>query len=323
MAKITNYTNISLPLAVWLVSDGYDFSPGTQKAISVTSLIKPVRQILLRERLTEEVQDTPDVSDYIASRLGHSIHDSIEQCWKDDKTRTRALRLLGYPDEVIDKMVINPKDPSEVEYPIYLEQRMYRNFRGYTITGKFDMIINGHLHDHKSTSAWSYILGSKDSDYAMQGSLYRWLSDGKVTDDAMDIEFVFTDWQRAMAKQNPNYPQSRVISHHIELKTLEETERYLNDKIDELEAYADKPEPELPFCSDLDLWRSEPVWKYYSNPAKTDGRATKNFDNPNDAAAFRASKGRGVVIEVPGKVKACSYCPCFNICSQKDLYEHG
>lgn len=319
---ITNITNISLPLAVWLAGDGYDFAPGTQRAISVTSVMKPVRQILLRERLNDTNQDTPDVADMIASRLGHAIHDSIERSWKADAIP--ALRALGYPEQTLQRIAINPTEVTKGMIPIYLEQRETKTFRGYKISGKFDFILDGELQDFKSTSVYSYMLGSKDEVYQLQGSLYRWLNPDKITHPTMNIQFIFTDWSGAMARRDASYPQQRVYTHRVALLSVEETEAWLNQKIDALEAVADLDEGQLPFCTDADLWRSDPKWKYFSDPNKTDGRSTRNFDNEADAIAFKAEKqGKGVVITVPGQVKACGYCPAFKICSQKDLYEHA
>ena len=319
---ITNITNISLPLAVWLAGDGYDFSPGTQRAISVTSIMKPVRQILLRERLNDEVQEVPDVADMIASRLGHAIHDSIERSWKSDAIP--ALRALGYPEQTLKRITINPPEVTKGMIPIYLEQRETKIFRGYKISGKFDFILDGELQDFKSTSVYSYMLGSKDEAYMLQGSLYRWLNPDKITNPTMNIQFIFTDWSGAMARRDHNYPQQRVLTHRVALMSIEDTEAWLNKKIDALEAVADLPEAQLPFCTDADLWRSDPKWKYFADPNKTDGRSTKNFDNDADAQAFlNEKKGKGVVITIPGQVKACGYCPAFNICTQKDLYEHA
>lgn len=321
MQTLTNVTGISLPLAVWLASDGYDFVPGS-KSISATSLLKPVRQILLRERLTDENSLTPDVSDYIASRLGHSIHDGIERSWTKDYKA--ALKRLGYPQQLIDRVKVNPSEELEDDdIPVWLEQRGSRKIRGYTISGKFDQVLEGELQDFKSTSVYSWIKGSKDEDYSKQGSLYRWIHQDKVTSDVLNIQFIFTDWQRGMARSDPNYPQQRVMEHKVQLMSLEETERWIHRQLDHLEAHAELPEDELPRCTDKDLWRGETVWKYYSNPQKTDGRATKNFTSAASANAHLSDKAKGVVIEVPGQVKACSYCPAFPICTQKDEYEHG
>lgn len=320
MSKITNITGINLPLAVWLAADGYDFFP-SGKSISATSLLKPVRQILLKERLTPEVRITPDVSDFIASRLGHSIHDGIENAWT--RQYEPAMKALGYSQSVIDRIRINPGDLEEGEIPVYLEQRSTRKFKDYEISGKFDMVIDGELQDFKSTSVYTFIKGSKDKDYSLQGSIYKWLNPDKITSDHITINFIFTDWQRAMAKNSSTYPQQRVHAHRVQLMSLDETQQWIADRIRFLEANADKEEHELPFCPDEDLWRTPTVWKYYSNPQKTDGKSTKNFDNEFDANAHCTKAGKGVVLKVPGVVKACGYCPCAPICTQKDLYEHG
>lgn len=320
----TNLTGISLPLALWLVSDEYDFKPNGAQ-ISVTALLKSTRQILLRERLDEEEKVTNDIADFIASRLGHAIHDSVEKAWKHEKLSQR-LQLLGYPKKLTDNVVINPEgEVPEGKFPVYLEQRYSRKIDGYTISGKFDMVIDGEVNDFKSTSAWAMVKGSKDHDYIMQGSLYRWISPDRVTNDTVAIQFVFTDWQRAMALSNPDYPQTRVAEHRLKLKSIGETEKWLRAKFRELEKYSDAAEPDIPFCTDEELWRQPDKFKYYTDPVKAaaGGRATKNFDDLGEAQAYRATKNKGVVITVPGQVKACAYCPVFNICSQKDLYDHG
>ncbi len=323
--ELSNVTNIPLPLAVWLASDGYDFKRGTRKAISVTSLLRPVRQIILSERLDETNRLQTDISSLVASRLGHSIHDGIEKSWKG--SYKSAMKALGYPEKVIEKIIINPlpEQLSDDVIPIYLEQRVERELMGYAITGKFDMILEGVIQDFKSTSVYSLIKGSKDEGYKLQGSSYRWLNPDKVTADHMVINFIFTDWSGIEAKRNPNYPQQRVYAHRIQLYSPSEIEAWMRNKIRELEAAADLEEPELPYCTDEELWRSDPVWKYYSDRNKANdpnARSTKNFDNALEAAAFKASKGgKGVVIEVPGKVKACGYCAAFPICTQKDLYD--
>ena len=82
----------------------------------------------------------------------------------------------------------------------------------------------------------------------------------------------------------------------------------------------DAPESELPECTEDELWRSDPAYKYYKNPQKM-SRSTKNFDNLHDANLRLAEDGGvGIVVTVPGEVKACKTCAAFNLCTQKDRY---
>jgi hypothetical protein len=71
-------------------------------------------------------------------------------------------------------------------------------------------------------------------------------------------------------------------------------------------------------CNDAELWRAEPVFKYYKNPEKTQ-RSTKNFETMQEARIRFIEDGSiGLIKEVPGQVTACKYCPAFPLCTQKD-----
>lgn len=321
--QITNVTGIQLPLAVWLATDGYDFYRGTRRAISATGLLKGTRKILLGERLDEGTATTPDLTSYIPSRLGHTIHDGIEKAWKGDYVD--SMRKLGYPEKLIRRIAINPTEVGPDTIPIWIEQRFEREIMGYAVTGKFDMILEGVIQDFKSTSVYSMISGSKEKDFQLQGSIYRWLNPEKATADHMVIHFIFTDWSKAQSRQSNDYPQQRVMSHRVELLSLPETEAWIKAKLRALEASADLPEDQLPRCTPEDLWMGPSVWKYWLDPAKAGvQKSSKNSDSYQDALDYQASKGgRGVIIEVPGKPRACAYCPAFPICSQKDEYDHG
>ena len=324
--KITNNSNISLSLAVWLLHDEYDYV-NEPNYISVTTLMKPLRHIILPRRIPRELVET-DVSDFIARALGHSLHDSIEKSWV--KGYKRSLALLGYPEKVIERVLINPT-PEELAstpnaIPIYLEQRAKKtvevNGKTWTVGGKFDMVAEGIVHDNKSTSAYTWVYGGRDEEHQQQGSLYRWLNPDKITEDFIRINYIFTDWQKAQARQNPNYPQKRVESKDIVLLSEAEVQRWVEWKLQLVMKYWDAPERDIPNCTDEELWMSDPKFKYYADPAKTSGRSTKNFDSLLEANAFKAEKGnKGIIITVPGEPKRCDYCDAFPLCTQKDKYQ--
>lgn len=328
-AHLSNTADIGLAMAVWLAHDEYDSGASEhpdENLISATSLIKPVRQLILGNRVPPSERQV-DVTDLIASRFGHAIHDSVEHAWKAGYKK--ALAKLGYPRKMIEMVRINP-EPHELFdgcIPVYLEQRYYRDIivDGHTIkvSGKFDQIINGEVNDTKTTSVYTWLLGSKTEDYSIQGSIYRWISPDKVTSDIMRVGHVFTDWQRSQARINPKYPRHKVVETKVELMSLDETERWIRSRIREIAANQDLDEPFIIRCSEKDLWMSEPEFKFYSDPAKAaeGGRSTKNFPNYPAAAAYRNKMGKGVVVTVPSQPKACAYCAGFDQCTQKDEYE--
>lgn len=314
--SFTNNAGVSLLMAVWLTHDDYDHDDRFNY-ISVTTLIKSVRQIVLGARV-KPVDASTEIVSLAKSRIGQAIHTAIENAWKNNFRP--AMKKLGYPQKVIDRIEINPVSPGPDTLAVYIEQRVERKFGDVIIGGKFDFIILGKLSDVKSTSVYSYINGSSIGKWKLQGSLYRLLNQDKVTDDHLFVQFVFTDWSAAFVGSRPNYPATAVLEQPVELLSVVETERYINTKLAELKRWWNAPEMELPVCTDEDLWRDPPTYKYYANDPKTQKRSTKNFDNLHDANQHRSTLGKGFVVPIPGEPKACKYCPAFNLCSQKDAY---
>ena len=314
MSKYANTSSVPLSLAVFLASDNYDYDEAT---ISATALIKPIRQIVLSARVPEG-DGVVDLVQMMPSRMGSAIHDGIERAWRDNYQV--ALAALGYPQKTIDKVRINP-EPAELTdgmIPIYLEQRAQKQVGKFMVSGKFDFIGDGRVEDFKTTSAYTAMRNNNDEKYILQGSIYRWLNPEKITKDEMAIQFIFTDWSKAKAMQDPKYPQQRIQQKLLPLKSLLETDSFVKRKLAQVEQLWDVPEESLPLCSDEDLWRSEPVFKYYKNPEKT-ARSTKNFDTKQEAMIRMAEDGgKGLIKEVPGQVTACKYCNAFAVCSQKD-----
>lgn len=316
MSKYANTSSVPLSLAVFLATDNYDHDQD-ENTISATALIKPLRQIVLSARVPEDL--TPvDLVNLVPSRMGSAIHDAIERSWKDNYPN--ALANLGYPKRVIEKIRINPK-PEELTdgvIPVYMEQRAKKTVGKFTVTGKYDFIGDGRVEDFKSTSTYTAINNTNDEKYIWQGSIYRWLNPQIITKDEMAIQFIFTDWSKAKAMADPKYPQQRIQQRILPLKSIQETDAFVTRKLNQIEQYWDAPEEQLPLCTDADLWRSEPVFKYYKNPEKRT-RSTKNFDNRHDAQLRYIEDGSvGIVVEQPGQVTACKYCPAFAVCSQKD-----
>lgn len=313
---LTNTTDIPLGMALWLAVDEYDFVPESN-SISATGLLKSVRQIVLSSRVDEST--TPrDISNNVSSKVGNAIHNDIENAWANHYQV--GLANLGYPQKMIDKIRINPTEPEEGTIPVYLEHRGNRKINDFNVSAKFDLVINGELNDTKNTSTFTAKNNTKEEDYRLQGSIYRWVHQDKITSDHITINWLFTDWKRSMVNSHPDYPKAQCQSFRVELLSLAETEHFITSKLNDIVKYYNAPESELPHCTPKELWQSDPVYKYYSNPANTAGRATKNFDNHHDAIKHQTVQGKGVVVAVPGQPKACGYCKAFELCRQKDLY---
>ena len=318
MTNYTNTTGVSLPLAVWLATDNYGGkSKGNPYQISATSLLKSPRQIVLGMR-ADPADEKIDVADIVKSRIGTAIHNAIEASWSHSRNSLHnTLASLGITETISKNIVINPQTVGIDDIPVYLEQRAYKPLGKWNITGEFDFVFNGQVHDFKSTGVFTYVNDTKTDDYIKQGSIYRWLNPTKITSNKIIIDFIFMDWKQSGLAQ-ANYPPAQTIAKPYSLLSLEETEEFIKSKLDLIESLELTDEAELPHCTDKELWRSESQWKYYKSGVVT-ARSTKNFDNAAEAYdRLNGDGGRGLVLEVKGQPTACLYCNVSNLCTQKD-----
>jgi hypothetical protein len=313
MPTYTNNSNIPLSVAVWLAHDTYDHDE-RENLISATSLLKPIRQIVLSKRVDRGV-NVPDIASLIPSRTGTAVHDGLETAWVT--SYKEGLSNLGIPQRVINKVKVNPKfeELTEDTIPVYLELRSEKEVDGFIISGKFDFVGEGRVEDLKNTSVYTYINKTNDDKYIMQGSIYRWLNPDIITRDEMAIQFIFKDWQATRTKE-PKYPNASTLEYRLPLKSVIATETFIRNKLTQIKKYENANEADIPECTNEDLWRKADTWKYYKNPLKMT-RSTKNFDNQM-AADMEASLKGGIVVKKGGDVTACKYCDAFPVCKQKD-----
>lgn len=291
--------------------------------ISVTSLLKPIKQLVLGLRANKELSgNTQDISGRIASSYGTAIHNSLEAAWRSPRL-PETLELLGYPKGMIDKIVVNPDDEELLDdtiIPIYTEFRTEKEFMGWIISGEFDFVAEGRVRDLKTTGTYTYTNNTNDTKYILQGSMYRWLNPKRITDDVMAIDYVFTDWSALQATiQKENYPQMRMMEQLFELKSLEATEEFIKNKLEQVGKYRYAEEHEIPPCTNEDLWVQPSRFKYYKKPEAK--RATRVYDTNSEAIAHLIKDGStGIVMEHKGEVKACRYCEALHTCNQAQRY---
>lgn len=313
-----NETNIELPLAVWLASgQDYDLIPDPN-VISATALQRPLRSLVLSRRLLVEAEI--DIDTLIPAKLGSSVHYSAEMAWKNNYAE--AMRNLGYPENVIERTVVNPKTPKMYgadTIDVYIEQRTNKEIDGFIVSGKYDFVIDGELHDIKTTKTYSYITGSSEGDYRLQGSIYRWLNPEIVLGDHVHINYLFTDWSPLRAAADTTYPRSRCLVKKLQLHSIPETEQYIRDRLAAIRKHELLPQSGLPQCSMKELWQELPRWAVYKNPEKTQ-RATRVFDLEQDAMTYNATscKGAGMIVKREGEVKRCHFCEARPVCTQAE-----
>jgi hypothetical protein len=321
MKHYTNTRNISLAWAVWLMRDTYDYDPDPG-VISATTLLKSIRQIVLA-RKHKDLDELVDISMLDKSRAGTNIHDGAEAAWRDPQARTAGLKLMGFPDKVINKVTLDPTEEElkDGAIPLYLEVRTKKEvgIKDYKISGQFDMVLDGQVFDYKNTSVRSWNDPEKAKDYSLQGSIYRWLNPDKIDKDFIEINYRFEDWTPYGSKDQPSF---RLMSKSFPLMTLSQTDKWIKDKISKIDHYMSKPDIELPECTPAELWQKETIYKVYKTfGAKTAMRGGSKFTSRMEAETFKATKGGAEIREIPGEATACRYCKVRTLCDQAQRLE--
>ena len=315
-----NSSNLPLPIAVWLASSEYDFE-GSSEAISATGMLKPLRSTILSQRVQQEANR--DLLDMADSRIGTAIHDAVERSFMENYKKI-LVEDFGYKNYLNERIFTDPNkilNKLKGEIGIYLELRSNKEIDGVTISGKFDFVIEGVVHDIKTVKAYSYMSNSNVKNYILQGSMYKWLNPTIITEDYMKIVYIFMDWAAMQAQANPQYPQTKILVLCYPLLSLEETENYIKRWISDYIRFKDSPQEELPYCSPEDLWEDPAVYAYYKDKTKLT-RATKKYDTMAEAMSANAANNfKGKVVKRDGIVKRCAkYCAAVGICSQAEQY---
>jgi hypothetical protein len=283
--RITNKYNLPQPVVDYAryVSGLYDGPSTEDSAISVTTLIKPLRMLLLRDKL-DYSNIEKDVTEILATSNGSAIH----------KMFSEAMLKSGHRSEERITGSLNVDG-----------QRIY-------ISGSSDLIIDGQLFDLKTTSVYRY-LSNDIEDYKLQLSIYRWLFE--VRNPIGIILFSFTDWSSSKARSDTQYPQTRWAHKEINLYTGYEVVRYIINKI---RAYREHKENDtLPLCTDEELWKNPTTYKVYKSVgAKTAIRGGANFTSFDEANRFMIEKGAAEVRCIDSKAKRCNYCEYTSVCTQ-------
>lgn len=314
-----NASNIPLTMAVWLAADyGYDlvYDP---MVYSATDLLKPIKSLLLTREIKDNTlpTETVEIADLAPARLGTAVHTDVERAWTEN--HQEALVALGYPDAMISRVRLNPVNADPKNINIYIEQRTAKQVGKYTVSGKFDFVVEGRVRDIKTTKTYNWIHGGNNHKYMMQGSIYRWLNPDIITDDFMSVDYAFTDWTPLQAQVNKDYPPSRILSKELELLPIQVTDDYVHARLDLIDALTGAPQADMPDCTPDELWQMPTKYAFYRKA--TNKKATKLYDSLAEANQANTDIGNtGAVVHRPSTPKFCTYCDGSSICLQADAF---
>lgn len=273
--NFTNKYNLPNELISWIKTDEYDYQQGV---ISATTLLQPARAYALKKNNYDKLQ--VDLTNIVSSRIGSVIHDSLAECVAIDEGRGD-----------------------------FKEKRFYVQVSGRKISGKIDLFLNHTVKDYKTTTVYKYL--KKDfKDYVRQLSIYRYIlvKNGLTVNDFGCIYFLFNDWSKKDLNKD-GYPQSKILQQKLQLMSVDDTEKFIIDKLNEFDSALFK----LPECTSEQLWQTETTYAVMKNLDAA--RAIRVFATKHEAEQFNDGK-LNVIVERKGVAKRCEYCSVYPICQQ-------
>ena len=277
---LTNKYNLPQPFvtAVEAGQKSYQSSHGQRSDISVTQLISPAQIVQLQR---ENPRADEDVSDRVWALLGQLMHGILE----------------------------SSDDGNEL-----VEQRLYRDIAGWTISGQFDRfeVIPGILSDWKLCSVWEHIGGLRP-EREQQLNCLAWLLSPIHKVSQLQIVSVYRDWSKNKALAGGDYPQQQVAVHNMRLWSPEEQERYISERVAMHQTMREGGPVTIP-CTPEDQWAKPTVFAVMKQGRKSAVKLHKDIIKANEHAT---SDDKLSVVVRPGERTRCiHYCAVSSYCKQ-------
>lgn len=281
---ITNKNN--LPQA--LVDAVKETHPVVEKHYSVTTLLQPTREILLKRRHYDDIEQ--DVSDMVWLIFGSAVHKILEDA---DKTGKAEMKL--------ESVIVDD----------------------YVLTGITDLYDeeNMTVEDWKTASVWK-IIHEEFDDWKKQGLMYAWLLRKKgFYTKKLKFNALLKDWTNKDFKlaclKNSFFPSHPIWTWEYDIteQDMIDIEKFITDKFNELIANEKLPDDQLPLCTMEERWN--PGDKYAVKKIGA-AKASKVCDTEQEAHQYITEKmGGGAEIEIrKGEDRKCEdYCLCKKYCS--------
>ena len=273
--SITNRLNLPQPLVDAVVNDEYTRG---EADISVTGLLSPPRQAMLREQHADEI--TEDVVDRIWSLLGQAVHVILERA-----------------------------DSSGIT-----EERLFIDLYGWRISGQFDRLslTDSVLQDYKVTSAWTIVFGDRLPEWEAQLNLYALLASEHGREiKGIEVVAILRDWTKSKA-MDEDYPDAQVVVVPLELWSHERQWAYLRDRVN-LHQMA---RTSLPECTREERWQKDDKWAVMKDGRKSALRVLDSEQDAIQWATTNSYEIKNIVHR-PGENTRCeSYCSAAPWCDQ-------
>jgi hypothetical protein len=287
--KYTNKHNLPPEIIAALCKDRYITEGEEPSDYSASSLSAPVQQTILKRRYPDDYV-IRDITDSFYAFLGSVSHSVLEEAWHES--------MGGF-----------------------IEDRLYAEVLGKSLSGKPDGYRCGEIRDYKSTKAYKIIKGDH-TDWEIQTNIYAYLcrKNGHSVNRLVIYAFIF-DWKAGETYKN-GYPASPIVEIPLRLWSEEEQYSYIYDRIQLLIEAEATEDSKLIECSEKECWTSELGFARMKVGVK---RAIKIHSTLEEAQAA-LKKGEYIQRRTTPRIRCRDYCSCANICHQNKrltLEENG
>lgn len=247
---------------------------------SVTRLIDSPQVRALSKKHSSAVVE--DVSDRIWSLMGQAVHYVLER-----SAETDAI----------------------------VEERYFMNVGDKVISGQVDRLVPSQ----KVIQDWKFVSTFKkngDESWTKQLNVLRMLAKANgIEVDKLEIVAIFRDWQRAMAKRDPEYPQAIVRVISVPVWTDEQAMDYINQRV---ALHSDADAGVEIHCTDEERWYAGTTYALMKEGAK---RATKVAQTKEELGepkpGFEIVERKGGYRRCEGFCSVSQFCPQY----QKEIQE--
>lgn len=343
--RLTNKYGLPQPIVDAVAND--DYTRGNAN-ISVTSLISPPRQVALIGAHWDELEE--DVSDRVYSLFGRAIHVILEGSGPVQKILSFVRRLLA-GENVLGLLgaLLDVFDKEEKR-----EQRLYMQVGDWVVSGAMDRTAllpwndgTSVIQDWKTAKTDELIRGVK-LEREQQLNIYRVLAElNGQRIGALQAVFILRDWSKVRAAAEAkrphlgsapasDYPVSQVVTYDIPMWPIEETYRFIAERVALHKAAQEDygwglreragalydmdgrtAQDALPACDSEERWEKAPVLALMKEGNK---KASKLVDTLEAAEEYIAAHPKDVltVVPRPGEAIRCAYyCLAAQVCEQR------
>lgn len=262
---LTNVYDLPEQIVKLVENEKYTYTPGRY---SVTEILNSTKEIILKRRYKGRL--IVDVSDHVNMLFGTAFH----------------------------KLFETEEECSEMKLEVEVNNSI--------LTGRVDLYKKNVLTDFKTSTVWKWMSGDF-SDWKKQGLIYAWslINKGYHVEKIRFVVFL-KDFSKMRKEYNPKYPDSQIMVYEIKVKSADllEIEKFIFEKIKELEHYIDKPNNELPEPLDEELWKTPDK---YAVIKSTSSRAMKVFDDKREAEMYMLQKNGDYIEKREGTYKKLEY----------------